>query len=399
MKKILRLVIVCALLIAIVYYIRANNIKIDTSNFNISQITNSFNKSNFAYTKDFKINKLQISDSDYYFNQLTSDQKLIYSSLALGVSKFEKDISISNYQVKDAQTSSTDVSKSIDALFNDHPEIFYLNFNYQVNNVKSALYNKLEVQVSYTSDANTIKSQIDQIDNIIRDMTNQTTNLNDFNKELYLHDSLGKMASYYNYTDESTIPQECHTVYGPLIDKKAVCDGFTKAMQLLLDRVGIDSIFVSGTTDNKAHAWNLVKLDNEWYNMDLTSDKLIKETDGNTLNVIHSYFNITTAQILNTHTIDKSFNIPSSTATNYNYYIYTNSYIYGTNDFDTKLTEIVNLQSKNSILEFATDEISDVPKKMTSLLYNLNFNDLKKVSGSISLSYYKVLNSYIVLKK
>lgn len=394
MKKVLKILFICVFAILVVFFFRKNNIKIEN-------LTTSFdsliNKSDFTYTKDFKVNKLQIANSDYYYNKLTDSQKIIYSSIAKGVNKYEKNISVKNYIVKDNDTSYNDVSAAMEAFFTDHPEVFYLNYNYQLNNVQSAISSKLEIQVTYTDVAYKINEQINELDDKIKEMTSDISSLNDFEKELAVHDKLGKLSSYYT-TSSDDIPQICHTSYGAIISKSAVCDGFTKAMQLLLDRVKIESIFVSGVTDNKAHAWNLVKINNNWYHMDLTSDKLVKQTDGTTPNLIHSYFNITDDQIQQTHKINNKERIPEATATQYNYYIYTNNYIYGSNDFETKLKEIVNFQNNNSILEFATDNITDVPTKMTKIFYNINFNNLAQKTGSISVNYYNVLNSYIVIK-
>lgn len=61
-----------------------------------------------------------------------------------------------------------------------------------------------------------------------------------------------------------------------LCDKRGQCSGIAKAAKLLLDRLGIEAIIVTGTaTDAKtggfgAHAWNIVKLDGEYCHMDVT---------------------------------------------------------------------------------------------------------------------------------
>lgn len=396
MKKFLRVLFICIFAIFIVYFFKIHNIKLNNLPISFESLTN---KSDFVYTKDFKVNNLQPANSDFYYTNITDQQKQIYSSIALGVSKFEKTITVKNYKVIDNNTSYSDVSDAIEAFFEDHPEVFYLDFNYQLNNIKSPISNRLEIVLNYTDDINTIKMQINNIDSKIRDITSDLSNLNQFDKELAVHDRLGKMTVYYNYTSDDNIPQACHTAYGALIENKAVCDGFTKALQLLLDRESIESIFVSGKTDNKAHAWNLVKIDDNWYHLDLTSDKLVKQTDGTTPDVIHSYFNIPDEQILTSHIIDDKYTFPKAVSTAANYYIITQNYIYGTNDFDSKLKEIIQRQENNGILEFACDNITNVPNKMTKVLYSENFNNYANTQGTVQVQYYNVLNTYIVPKK
>ena len=63
---------------------------------------------------------------------------------------------------------------------------------------------------------------------------------------------------------------------GALLDGKAVCDGITKAFMLLARMEGIECIRVTGkNADNVGHAWNKVKIENTWYNIDVTGDDIL----------------------------------------------------------------------------------------------------------------------------
>jgi hypothetical protein len=66
----------------------------------------------------------------------------------------------------------------------------------------------------------------------------------------------------------------CHTAYGAMISKKAVCDGFAFAMQYFCEELGIPCVIVTGDTDNPdlGHAWNKVKIGNNWYVVDVSGD-------------------------------------------------------------------------------------------------------------------------------
>jgi transglutaminase/protease-like cytokinesis protein 3 len=73
--------------------------------------------------------------------------------------------------------------------------------------------------------------------------------------------------------------QAAHTPYGALISHEAVCDGYATAAMLILRELGIscDLLFGWGTgmdnqepTDDDLHAWNLVRLNNRWYQLDIT---------------------------------------------------------------------------------------------------------------------------------
>lgn len=69
---------------------------------------------------------------------------------------------------------------------------------------------------------------------------------------------------------------------GALLDGKAVCDGITKAFMLLARMEGIECIRVTGeNADNVGHAWNKVKIENTWYNIDVTGDDILTEIQAN----------------------------------------------------------------------------------------------------------------------
>jgi hypothetical protein len=168
-------------------------------------------------------------------------------------------------------------------------------------------------------------------------------------------------------------------------------------MQILLDKVGIQSILVSGTLQGEAHAWNMVLLNGEWYHMDLTSDKsLYKYSDKSNL-TIHSYFNINTAQIKETHTISQEKDIPSSTGTKYNYYIYTDRYISNYDNFSNRLKVILNKDVGSDVLEFATNNPSIAVERMSEVLQDTRYAAYKG-SNTNSFKYYNILNTYIITK-
>ena len=62
-------------------------------------------------------------------------------------------------------------------------------------------------------------------------------------------------------------------LYNVVFNNIGVCEGISKLYMQLLSLVGIDSIIVSNSNNkaNGGHLWNQVKLDNNWYNSDVTS--------------------------------------------------------------------------------------------------------------------------------
>jgi len=88
--------------------------------------------------------------------------------------------------------------------------------------------------------------------------------------------------------------------YGPLIQGTGVCEGYAEAARLLFDAVGIESVFVSGTVDdNIPHAWNIVNIGGNWYQLDITWDDPITSS-GNDVRT-YDYFNITDTEMAQDH--------------------------------------------------------------------------------------------------
>ncbi len=63
-----------------------------------------------------------------------------------------------------------------------------------------------------------------------------------------------------------------HTMYAALVDRRACCQGVAYAMNWCMDRLGIECRVISGEIDEGGHAWNAVKLDGVWYELDATWD-------------------------------------------------------------------------------------------------------------------------------
>lgn len=99
-----------------------------------------------------------------------------------------------------------------------------------------------------------------------------TPDMSDYEKSKRIHDRLIAITEYdYDSADAGTIGLE-HTAYAALVNGYAVCDGYAKAYQYLLYKVGILAIVAGGYADGGDHAWNIVRLDGKWYMTDVTWD-------------------------------------------------------------------------------------------------------------------------------
>ena len=94
--------------------------------------------------------------------------------------------------------------------------------------------------------------------------------------------------------DQSYANPNRRNIYGALVSKSVVCEGYAKAFKYILDSLEIECILVSGTAKNSSnklddHMWNYIKLNNHWYGVDVTWDDPII-IGGSTNKIIRDYF-------------------------------------------------------------------------------------------------------------
>ena len=103
-----------------------------------------------------------------------------------------------------------------------------------------------------------------------------------FETEAALYDWVVQKIDYgWKHADvlEET-PRVAYTPYGGLVDRMAVCLGYASSFQLLMNMAGMECITVVGASHASTgdHAWNMVRLDGEWYCVDATWDFAYRET-------------------------------------------------------------------------------------------------------------------------
>jgi len=67
-----------------------------------------------------------------------------------------------------------------------------------------------------------------------------------------------------------------YTASGALVDGRSVCGGNAEAVQVLMKRAGFESHSIIGTVDRIDHAWNIIKLGDKYYHLDVTMNAFLK---------------------------------------------------------------------------------------------------------------------------
>lgn len=75
------------------------------------------------------------------------------------------------------------------------------------------------------------------------------------------------------YSDREQMPYDSQTAIGALRDGKAICGGYSHALELLFEKAGIPCFHMTGKCFRENHMWNLAKVDGKWLWFDVTSDR------------------------------------------------------------------------------------------------------------------------------
>ncbi len=226
------------------------------------------------------------------------------------------------------------------AFYSDYPELFWArpSFWYNKNTMLCS-----EIQLNYNSHAYNLNTELplflETAETILAGMPTGS----DYEKELYLHDALIKKVTYtYSKLEEQN-------GYTTLVEGKGVCAGYAFALQYLLMRAGIQSYYVVGYAGEN-HAWNLAKIDGEWYYVDATwDDPLTGSGSDSAYSPFHTYFNLSAEMMAEDHTLSgQPYNVPleDCTATDA-FYHNVNHTAVSTSDTDL-VSKVADLLQRNS---------------------------------------------------
>lgn len=237
-----------------------------------------------------------------------SNYKEFYALIKYSLSNFKSKIEI-NFKDYDSSYYKLDV---INKILQEYPNIDY-GYNGASGNIISYSdgFAKMIIDVKYEYSKDKMiemkKLTEEKAKNIVGNLI-EGKNMSDYEKELALHDYLVNNSKYDKRLYTKDMPYESYTDYGVLVKGTGVCSSYARAMYRLLNLAGIECIYVTGYTNDGykkvAHAWNIVKIDGEYYHLDATFDDPIVYTGEDV--ITHNYFNINDKKMVQDHIWDES---------------------------------------------------------------------------------------------
>lgn len=240
-----------------------------------------------------------VSETDDFEPKNIEDiKKIYYTVLNNGWTSFRF------YCEDDYKECVDDVKEIANSQFNEYistinnyvsPYNSYRRFNTTIIDGEEILLN---VEKLYNEE------EIEKLNSIIDKFLNKN-NINSKNvtKEdiKKIHDYIIKIATYDEEYEQSNEITESNKATGVLINKKALCSGYSDTFALFMDKLNIPNFEVT----SEEHEWNAIYYNNKWYHVDTTWD----DDETNPLNT-SNFFMINTKELLlkdkKEHAFDKN---------------------------------------------------------------------------------------------
>lgn len=265
----------------------------------------------YAYDSLNETEQIWYRDMEQILGSFDTERKLDQSGLAGGL-------------------SDTDIDKIFQCVLSDHPEFFYVEGYSYIKYARGEKINAIEFSGTYNVDLDTALSRREEIEAAAEGLlAGIAADATDYDKVKYVYETL------IRNTDYDLAAPDNQNIYSVFVKHFSVCQGYAKATQYLLNRLGVECTLVLGTVETgEGHAWNLVKVDGEYYYLDTTWGDVSYRTEdsrpeasteeGQKISmpeINYDYLNVTTEELLRTHSIGGEVPMPPCTATAANYYV------------------------------------------------------------------------------
>lgn len=294
----------------------------------------------------------------FYYRALSGDERAVYKTLYAAYAARENSVLI---KVDKTKCDIKRIAYINECVYNDTPAFYFIDMSHYRWSETDEGY-KFNIDFCYTiKEINEYDRKIEKgldifMQNYISD------NMTDYEKELVIHNYLVSKITYDTYAaNHDAHPDErihdAYNIIGALIKKKAVCWGIACAFKLLCDYCKIKCFVVIGGAEQRefdGHAWNMVRIDNSNYHVDVTWD--IRKSDD--IRCCYDYLNLSDPIIKFNHDWDKTI-YPKCNSSKYNYYCINKLYVKKLEDISSFVSRRVKLGNEYIAFKYVGDMPDD----------------------------------------
>lgn len=260
------------------------------------------------------------SEGKYAYETLDDETKLVYDQIVYAIEKRKEDVRL-------ATTSLKEMRLAYQAVRYDHCEYFWFKKFTYVTFKNGDKITAIDFKPEFSMSAKKQKSTQKKIDQSVKKMLKKAPEKGtDFEKVLYVY---RKMIQTVDYDSKASDSQN---IISTFLNHKTVCQGYAYGTQYLLHKLGISCTTIEGTTEGQNHAWNLVKMDGDWYYVDTTwgNSQYVSYINGNSSSsgkfIDYYFMGMTSSDIQSSHTVAKGIPVPTCKARRDNYFVHQNLY-------------------------------------------------------------------------
>ena len=253
---------------------------------------------------------------EYYFHLLDEEEQKIYREMLDGIRERQEEIYLTT-------ADENLVSKAYHAVLKDHSELFWVHNrkNVYTTSYKGDAYCRFSPGYTYTeAEITEITAAMEQAFTEVNGQITEETDTYDKVKTVYSY--LIDLAEYESSDDDQNIA-------GIFWKKRAVCAGYARAVQYLLERMNVPCIYVEGDSkdSDEGHAWDIVEIDGQYYYVDATNGDQPGFLQGDAVQlaehktIIYDYLCPFPEEYEKIYTASDEFPLPACTATDCNFYV------------------------------------------------------------------------------
>ncbi|MHB8064867.1 MAG: transglutaminase domain-containing protein [Ruminiclostridium sp.] len=249
---------------------KSSNITSSQSTSGKTSVTSSTATSSPAQASDAKMEPLW-----YYYNMLDVSQKTAYQGLYDAIQSWignSENTQPFSYELKNPGSTVNGNNILMDMKW-DNPIIAQYFNTVTVKKANGSMV------FTDTDDQHTF-GNTQNVRQVIRDaevaadafLSGLSSSMSDYDKYWYIAKKLCEETVYDYAFPQVSMRQflDDSGVYGALVNRLSVCQGFAQTYDYLCKCAGLFSLVVSGNTSSGDHAWNIIKLDDGYYHVDTT---------------------------------------------------------------------------------------------------------------------------------
>lgn len=264
---------------------------------------------------------LEEGGSRFAYESLDAQEQIWYGEIEQALGEMTDTVKLSTEPIGQG-LDEQDIDRIFQCVLIDHPEIFYATGYTYTKYSRGDRTVGIDFAGTYSLPREEAVNKAEEIRGRASEwLSDIPSDASEYDKVKAVYEKIIFSTDYdLNASDNQNIASV-------FLGNSSVCQGYAKATQYLLNHLGVMCTLVQGTVDTgEAHAWNLVRVDGDYYYVDTTwGDASYRMEDGSGQEELpeinYDYLCVTTQELLRTHCIESVVAMPECTATQANYYV------------------------------------------------------------------------------